>query len=52
MKPREGKSPLGKAWEIQGKKVRKGEQRCPGEDKVCSIGWLLDEQFQEDHPAY
>lgn len=52
MKPREGKRPLGKAWKIGGKKVRKGEQRCPWEGKVGSRGWLWDEQFREDRPAY
>lgn len=52
MKLREGKSPLGKAWKIGGKKVRKGEERCPREGKVGSRSWLRGEQFQEDHPAY
>lgn len=51
MKPREGKSPLGKIWEIQGKKGKKGGRR-PREDNVCSTGWLWDQQFQWDHTAY
>lgn len=47
MKPRKGRSPLRKAWEIKDKKVSKGEQRCWWEERCARWDGFWNTSFNK-----